>query len=174
MTRSRGWWGPATLIVSVFVAGALSGAATVRWMEARTPEAEVRTEPTRRDGDPGPERRQRSSSGRSSNRFLDQMEERLGLSATQVEQIDSIMQAQRRRSREVMESIRPQLSAALDSMNLAIEDVLQPEQRPGFQEMLEEARKRSDRSRRDGDDRRRNGEPPREGRGSGPGGTSPF
>ncbi|MEZ4416829.1 MAG: hypothetical protein R3E10_13855 [Gemmatimonadota bacterium] len=141
--RGAGWMGPAGLILSVFVAGALTGAAGARWVDRRPPGLPPGVE--RADGrEPG--RRDEGRRSRSSNRFLEEITERLHLSDTQRTQIDSIVQAQRRRSREVMESIRPELSATLDSMNTAIEAVLDPEQRPEFEQILDEVRQRSDRA----------------------------
>jgi len=151
------WIGPAALIVAVFVSGALSGAAGVRWLDRDRGREGVSTENVRERGRIG---FPRGESPRGGDRFfVDQVAERLELTASQREQIDSIVQAQRTKSREVMEALRPAMRASLDSMNAAIAEVLEPDQQAGWEEFVEEASQRHD----------RRGGPPdrRRGRGSG-------
>lgn len=148
------WVGPAALIVAVFVSGALSGAAGIRWLDRSAGEP-VAGEPARDRARPDfPSR----GGPRGGERFfVDQVSERLDLTDTQRERVDSIVQAQRQKGREVMEALRPAMQASLDSMNAAIEEVLEPEQRAAWQEFVEEAGRRD---RRSGPSRRRG--PPRE------------
>ncbi len=150
--RASGWLGPAALIVAVFVSGALTGAAGMRWLGQEAQEGQVAEERARDRGREGPR------DGRTSRHFLDQVSERLDLTAEQQDRIDSIIQDHRQRSREVMEGIRPRLGASLDSMNAAIAEVLEPAQREAWTEFLQEAneRRRDDRRRGGG---RRDGPP---------------
>ena len=159
MSRSSGGsspMGPAGLIVAVFLAGTLTGVAGGRWFDrGPAPEgasANVRSE-ARETPTFGPGSQGRRNSG--GDFFLDQMTERLDLTGDQRANVDSILKAQREKSRQVMESLRPGLRASLDSMNSAIAGVLRPDQMEAWEDLLEEANSRRGGDFPGRDDRRR-------------------
>ena len=151
------WIGPAALIVAVFVSGALSGAAGVRWLDRDAQRDATPTENVRERGRSGFPRGEGPPGGERF--FVDQVAERLDLTDAQRAQVDSIVQAQRTKSRQVMEALRPAMRASLDSMNAAIAEVLEPEQQAAWEEFVAEASRRHD----------RRGGPPDRRRGRGPG-----
>ena len=102
-----------------FVAGALTGAAVDRVLNAEGPDRSTRERPA--DGD-----------GRSY--VIDQVE----MSETQRADIDAILEQRAERMRAVWKEASPRLEAITDSARLEIMQVLTPEQRAEYERRLDE------------------------------------
>lgn len=117
------------LLAATFVAGALSGAAMERVLNADEPESVERD----RDRDDDDERRR--------SHVIDRIE----MSDEQRSTIDGILDRRSERMRAVWREVEPQLDAITDSARVEIKDVLTPEQLAEYEQKLRERRKsRSD------------------------------
>lgn len=117
------------LLAVAFVAGALSGAAVERVLNADEPERVERD----RDRDDDDERR--------SSHVIDRIE----MNDEQRSTIDGILDRRSERMRAVWREVEPQLDAITDSARVEIKDVLTPEQLAEYEQKLRERRKsRSD------------------------------
>lgn len=117
------------LLAVAFVAGALSGAAVERVLNAEEPERVERD----RDRDDDDERRR--------SHVIDRIE----MSDEQRSAIDGILDRRSERMRAVWREVEPQLDAITDSARVEIKDVLTPEQLAEYEQKLRERRKsRSD------------------------------
>lgn len=74
--------------------------------------------------------------------FAPILAKRLGLSAKQVAQIDTIVERRRVRTDSVLRAIRPQFKAELDSTRAEIRAVLTPDQRKRFDSYMQAGRTR--------------------------------
>jgi uncharacterized membrane protein len=155
----------AALLVSVFMAGALTGAAALTVLgttavagrapsdlAAARPDFDRRGDGQRsRDGDRfrGDDRFRdgdRFPGGRPSGRGGMRVGlewgliERLDLSADQQERIDAILREQRAKAEEVLQEIQPRLTARLDSTNAQIRAVLTADQQKEFDSYIASGR----------------------------------
>ena len=148
--KVSGWVTAAALLVSVFAAGALAGAAV---LELRGPEPEFRGRFGGPDGPGGPGDRRggarvfRSGGGGPPGVRLAAppmlprgMLERLELSEAQRSAVDSVLVHRRAQSDAVLRSMYPLLRAQLDSANAEIRALLTAEQQEIFDRMREEMR----------------------------------
>lgn len=131
----------AALLVSVFVAGLLGGAAGVRLMDRRPwrDRVEHRMPPDRmgaRPQSPGGMEGDRDRFGPSPMWLADRLASELSLSDEQKEGVADILEARRQRAAEAMEQMGPFLKAQLDSMNAEIRALLTPEQQERFDEFV--------------------------------------
>lgn len=121
------------LLAMTFVAGALSGAAIDRALGAEEAEAA----PVRQGQD------------RDRERERSYVIDRVEMSDGQRASIDSILDRRIKRMRAVWREVEPRMDAITDSARVEIMDVLTPEQRERYQQLLDERRER----RRSHDDR---------------------
>ena len=119
------------LLAVTFVVGALAGAAIDR---AVVGDPEERPRQERRDDDDGDRRR---------SFIIDRVE----MSDAQRQTVDSILERRADRMRAVWREVEPRFHAISDSARSEIMEVLTPEQRAEYEELLERRRDR----RRDGD-----------------------
>lgn len=131
MTTKLGAWGRARLLalgilVVMFVAGALAGAAVTRVVNA---------EGSRRDGPPIMPRTSVFAPGSP-------LSQRLKVTDEQRAQIEAIVARERPRADSAARQLRERLRAAFDSTNAQIRAVLTPEQRVEFDRFLAERRAR--------------------------------
>lgn len=123
------------LLAVAFLAGALAGAAIDRAVSDDDATAEARTE--RSEGDE-----------RSRSYIID----RVDMSDAQRAAIDSILDDRVRRMQAVWREVEPRLDAITDSARSEIMDVLTPEQRAEYEDMLRQRRGSRDRDDRSGGD----------------------
>lgn len=114
------------LLALTFVAGALSGAAIDRALGAEEAEAAPARQGRDRDRD-----RERSY-------VIDKVD----MSADQRSSIDSILDRRTDRMRAIWQTVEPRMEAVTDSARVEIMDVLTPEQRDRYQQLLDERRER--------------------------------
>lgn len=138
--RNRDRWLIAALLVAVFMAGALGGAAAWQIFGRRPPAATLYP-PARGPGmgpgggfgrGAGPGRGLGMAGGPGRVGLTEGLADRLGLTADQRARIDSLLERQRLGTDHIMENLRPRLQAHLDSTNARIRAVLTPEQRAIF------------------------------------------
>ena len=141
--RQQGWVTAAALLISVFMAGALTAVAVVSFTASgQAPE----TREWRRggpDGWRGPPSRGRPGGrpdGPRGDFMLDLLTERLDLSEDQQDQIREIVASREAASREVMDAMRDRLRSVMDSVDAEIRTVLTPEQQEAFEQLQEEGR----------------------------------
>lgn len=115
------------LLLATFIAGALSGAAVERVLNADEPER-VEQE---HDGD---EDRRRSH-------VIDRIE----MTVEQRQEIHEILERRGDRMRAVWREVEPRLDAITDSVRMEIKGVLTPEQLAEYERKLRERRKHRDR-----------------------------
>lgn len=147
----------AALLVSVFMAGALTGAAALRVvatpaMAAPVPELAARAEIERHgegDRNPGADRYRDGDRfpGRPPGRggpmrvgLERDLVERLNLRADQQERIDVILLEQRTKAEAVLREMQPRLVARLDSTNAEIRAALTAEQQKEFDRYIASGR----------------------------------
>ncbi len=126
----------AVILVAVFAAGGLSGAAVMELAHGDPPPVEQE----RRDGRDGRE----GSRGRygQSERFLGFLNTRLELSEEQQASIRSILVRNEKDARELWNGIRADLEAGVERTRAEIREVLTPEQVEKFDAILTEERGR--------------------------------
>jgi Spy/CpxP family protein refolding chaperone len=124
------------LLLGVFTAGALSGAAADRLLEAREVDPTVAPGGPGRQS-PGPRIGDRMQFRRSPVMMLEQ---RLNLTEQQVEQVESIFEARRVRTEAILREFQPRLQAQRDSTDLEIRAVLTSEQAEAFDDIIREGR----------------------------------
>jgi Spy/CpxP family protein refolding chaperone len=125
------------LLLGVFSAGALTGAAANRLLEAR--EAGPVMTRDRFERSPPERTGTRVQFGRSPATMLEQ---RLDLSAEQVAEIESIFEGRRVRTEAILRDFQPRLQAQRDSADVEIRAVLTSEQAAEFDELVREGRGR--------------------------------
>lgn len=132
----------AALLISVFVAGVLGGAAGVKLLDRRPwmPGADhgmtfdrMGGRSQRPDGMEGGSR----GFGMAPMWLADRLAAQLELTAEQREAVTAILEARRARASEAMEEMGPFLKAQLDSTNMEIRAVLTPEQQERFDEFVD-------------------------------------
>jgi Spy/CpxP family protein refolding chaperone len=125
------------ILLAVFVAGGLAGAAIDRTVHARWHE-KMATEVRRGPDGPGGRR------GRGPAIFAagSPLAERLKLTPEQQQKIDSIIRVDRQKADSLYREVGPQLRARFDSTTAAIRAVLTPEQQAEFRRYREEQRAR--------------------------------
>jgi len=125
------------ILLAVFVAGGLVGAAIDRTLHARAHEREA-LQMRRPPEGPGGRR------GRGPAIFASggPLAERLKLTPEQQRQIDSIIRVDRQKADSLYREVGPQLRARFDSTTAAIRTVLTPEQQAEFRRYREEQRAR--------------------------------
>jgi len=140
-SRQQGWVTAVALLISVFMAGALTAVAVVSFTES---DRDSERDEWRRDGRRGPPGRPGGPGGRFDGQrgdfMLDMLTERLDLNEAQQEQVREIMARREAVAREVMESVRDRLKGVMDSVDAEIRTVLTPEQQEEFEEIEDEAR----------------------------------
>ena len=132
----------AALLIAVFLAGILGGAAGTKMMDRRVgrhggdqPDRFDRlgsTRPWMRGTEEGADRR-----GLMPMWFTDRLARELDLTEEQREGIKDILDSRRQQADELMEQIGPRLKAELDSMQLEIRALLSPEQQLLFDQFQE-------------------------------------
>ncbi len=136
--KKRGWILALALLLSVFMAGALTAGAVIQVMAARG--SPFIRRPVAVAG-PGP--RLGLGAPRPAGLWdVQRMAIRLGLSEDQTEAIRDIMEERERQAAEIMEDMRPRLQATLDSAVEDIRNVLRPEQREEFDRLRLQGRER--------------------------------
>ncbi len=136
------------LLISVFLAGVLGGAAGTKLLD-RDP-WEERLEQAPLPGYPGPRSPRMGRHGGGprelgitpmwfSKRLADQLE----LSEEQEEEIHSVLETRRQRAEEAMAKTAPILRAQFDSVQMEIREILSPEQRALFDEFRRRDRERA-------------------------------
>lgn len=115
------------LLLAAFVAGALSGAAVERVLNADEPERVEREQ----DGD----------DDRRRSHVIDRIE----MTGEQRREIDEILERRGDRMRAVWREVEPRLDAITDSARMEIKGVLTPEQLAEYERKLRERRKHRDR-----------------------------
>jgi Spy/CpxP family protein refolding chaperone len=147
--RTKGWITAAALLIAVFMAGALSAVAVVQltrpspeWVDGRPARGGPDGGPGFRRGRDGRFGGMRGPDGGRSELFLDMLTERLALSDEQQDQIREIFLSREQAAEEVMRGMRERLRSALDSTDLEIRGVLDPEQQDEFDRFQEEGRER--------------------------------
>lgn len=141
---TRQSWSTWLVIVGVFVAGALGGAAarSLVWVGSGGPRLTFTEE------EPATARADRRRSPRSPGfhgrpeRFVSYLQESLSLTADQAEQIGAILDERERETNALLESIEPRMREALERTESEIRDVLDDEQRAQFDELVKEGRRR--------------------------------
>ena len=138
MSRPTGGVGAVALLAGVFMAGVLSGAASMRIWSNDAPQAAA---------EPGPRAEGRNGEGRrpprrSDDRFLKDLTERLDLSQDQRAQLSEVVSASRSRSDSLYHSIGPALREHLEETRGQIRELLTDEQRERFDAMSKERRRR--------------------------------
>lgn len=118
------------LLVAVFLAGALSGAAIDRVVSVQPP-----SETERREDRGGPDRRPL---------LLEQVE----MTAAQRQAIEEILDRRSERMRAVWREVAPRMDAIADSARSEIDEVLTPEQQAAYEELRRKWHDRRDRERR--------------------------
>lgn len=120
------------LLVAMFVAGALAGAAVDRVLSAdETAQVERNDDDDDRDG---------------RSYIID----RVDMTTPQRAEIDAILERRAKRMRAVWREAEPRLDAITDSARLEIMQVLTPQQRSQYERLLDERhRRRHDRGQRD-------------------------
>jgi len=134
----------AALLVSVFVAGALGGAVSMKLLDRRPWRAGPGVEhmaPFDRTGGrgsrPGSRESGRDRFGIAPSMWLaERLSAQLDLSSEQREEVVAILESRQTRATEALEEMGPLLRAQLDSMNLEIRAVLSPEQQEVFDEFV--------------------------------------
>lgn len=142
---ARQSWSTWLVIVGVFVAGALGGAAarSLVWVGSGGPrltfgeEAPATARSDRRRGprEPG------GFQGRSA-RFAAYLQESLSLTPDQADRVGAILEARERETHALLESIEPRMREALERTESEIRDVLSDEQKVQFDELVKEGRRR--------------------------------
>ena len=142
---ARQSWSTWMVIIGVFVAGALGGAAarSLVWVGSGGPRltfGEEEPATARADRRRGP----RSPSGfhGRSERFAAYLQESLALTPEQADQVGAILEARERETHALLESIEPRMREALERTESEIRDVLNDEQKGQFDELVKEGRRR--------------------------------
>lgn len=125
------------ILLAVFVAGGLAGAAIDRTVHARAHEKEALAMHRGPDGPSG-----RRGRGPAIFAAGGPLAERLKLTPAQQQQIDSIIRVDREKADSLYRDVGPQLRARFDSTTAAIRAVLTPEQQAEFRRYREEQRAR--------------------------------
>lgn len=118
------------LLLVTFVAGALTGAAVDRVLNA-----EAADHPAR----------ERADDGDARSYVIDQVD----MAPTQRSEIDAILEQRAERMRAVWKEASPRLEAITDSARLEIMQVLTPEQRAEYERRLDEREQRREARRRE-------------------------
>lgn len=142
------------VILSIFLAGALSGAAVVRVLSG--PEEVVATDGSR-DGDPASrgDRGRRAGPDESDGdppgpfAFSRYLEEELDLSADQRAEVQAILERREDEARRIFRDSRARFQEHLEGTVEEVEDALSSEQAAEFRELIQELERRF---RRDDDD----------------------
>jgi hypothetical protein len=130
-------WKVILATIVIFIAGLVTGALVV-WHSGRlfsTPSQHPPGAPR-----PGPV----VSPGGLRLDFLRRVERDLNLTAAQHEQIDKLLKESQERSRKIMEPVAPQIHEELEHTREEFRNVLTPEQRVKFDELLKHPLHRQD------------------------------
>lgn len=137
----------AGVMVGLFLAGSVAGAATVHFLrDDPVPRAsyEQRVRDGDRDrgrsGDRGNDRGRRSPRSFATEQVVESLTERLELTPVQRDSLESILEAQQTQANTIMQEMWPRLRSTVDSANVLFRQVLDPEQQATFDELLEEHR----------------------------------
>mgnify|MGYP006279472847 CR=1 FL=1 len=136
------------LLISVFLAGVLGGAAGTKLLD-RSP-WEERMEQAPLPGYPGPRSPRMGRHGGGPRElgitpmwFSRRLADELDLSEEQEEDIRSVLETRRQRAEEAMADAAPVLRAQFDSVQMEIREILTPEQRTLFDEFRDVERERA-------------------------------
>lgn len=139
----------AALLISVFVAGTVSGFAAFQVLDDPSPTPPWRDgRPGRKPGLMGPRMGPMGLFPDSSGPFptlapmilSERLSDRLGLSEDQLNRIHQIMEDRRAASSEILQELGPRLRSAIDSLELEIREVLSDDQQALFDEFMAEDR----------------------------------
>lgn len=141
----------AGIMAAVFVSGAVTGAVVGPTVLDDRTSFDGRPSPTRWDGDrredgrrgdrDGPDRRRpREPRGLISSRAVEHLSERLELDGVQRDSLEAILERQRGAAAAVFEDIGPRLRTVLDSTNIQIRALLDPDQQAEFDAIIQEDR----------------------------------
>jgi hypothetical protein len=141
MNTKNSWLLAGALLISVFSAGVLSALAFERLIEHNRPELV-----TSRRGDPGdyarPGMSGRGRGGPGRIGLSPVLLDRLQLSDEQRTQVMQTLERRRQHSDALLDGLRPQLRAQLDSARDEVRALLTPEQQAIFDQLLLEERNR--------------------------------
>jgi hypothetical protein len=132
----------AALLVSTFMAGALSALAVDRTLNAPRPEQTAVRGPGIRGAAPAARRGPEGRAARGGPLSIAPMlEQRLGLSEGQRADIEDILVQHREGTDSLLRSMRPRLESQVESARAAIRAVLDEEQRAEFERFMDEGRR---------------------------------
>lgn len=125
------------VLVGVFVAGALAGAAAGRLLQAREPTptfvpGRMVGRPPIGRGEPRPGQLRRSPAL--------MLQRRLDLTDEQAARVEEVFEARRERIEAILREVEPRMQAQRDSTDIELRSILTDEQREAFDEMIREQR----------------------------------
>jgi len=119
----------ATMVI--FITGVVTGGLLVRFAEREPAPVEHGTAPPRPSAPPG-------SPGWVRIDFLRKMQKELDLTADQRQRVDKLLKESQERTKKLMEPISPSLRAEVQRTKEEFRDILTPEQRVRFDELLKQ------------------------------------
>lgn len=137
----------AAVLVAVFIAGAMAGAAVVRfagWGASDRTLVRVQADRDRPDGPPG-DRAERDGPGdrdRGPYALARYLEEELDLGEEQQERVQEILLRRQQEAQEMFRESRQRFESHLDSTMSEVREVLSAEQEEEFEELIERMRER--------------------------------
>lgn len=131
MTRWAAW----VAVVGVFLVGVTIGALGMHVYDENTAEPWRRPDGPR--GGPPPHGRM--------HRFFEHLATRLELSPEQLEQVETILEESRSEAEALREEMAPRVRAHMEATSERIRQVLDPEQRAGFEKMMQRQRRLAER-----------------------------
>lgn len=144
------------VILSIFLAGALSGAAVARMLSG--PEAAVAERGPEEGGAEGGERGRRGGPDRPEDRrpspyaFADFLEGELDLSPAQRAEVEAILERREEEARQIFRESRERFREHLEGTVQEVENALPSEQAAEFRRLMEEMERRFRRDRSSDDD----------------------
>lgn len=143
----------AAVLASVFLAGAVVGAATHRFLGSTEASASsVRTEEPERAGErperPDSARERRERDGGPTSAMLEILRDDVGISEGQEERVRAVLERREERAHEVFEGVRERFHRWMDTTVARVKEELDEEQAADFERRLEELMEERRRDRR--------------------------